>query len=1010
MAIDAPPEPKEELPPTGAARDPIVGRSLSWHLAIASVLLLLSTVWAAYDEFFGRRPWKRFQSAFVPAYRSYLGQVHDVQRKKEADIHADPEYQQLQEDYLAVQKEVTPERRQLAAQLSLITLQLEALTDRLKDARSYTSATLYRIETAGGEQRQEQLRTHLAKYHEGPFRVDLPGSDGKRERKQYNYEELLGAFNRLQDEKSELRRRLGELVQQESERKKEMDAYFAQRLDGPSSDRVHGMIASLADFRRDITSHQIHVEEVGLVDRCEVCHLATRSPVAADVDGIRQAAPGLSESMAQAFTSHPRIELPEGDLLRVHDPERFGCTPCHGGNGRALNSVDEAHGRYKHWLWPLYDRENTEAGCLQCHQDALRLEGAPTLSRGRHLFLRLACWGCHPRDGYDVEAMALRDLAQEERFLEAERARLLKEQDAVYESDLPDVEMQALTRAIMQKQGQLDAQADHLALRKAGLEQARKNPAPNLKEIRAKLHPEWLPVWLRHPRDFRPSTRMPDFGLSEPQVQAIAAFLWQSADAPPPPPHSLGDAERGQTLFELRGCRACHTLDGSGAFAADLARVGEKTNPDYLVEWILNPPSWTIMPNLRLDEQEARDIAAFLLRQKTPAEYPSVEYLEDASLFEQGLDLVKHFGCFGCHEIQGTENLSRIGTDLTLEGSKPIERLDFALFTRAAKTEHWYNHKGFFERKLSDPRSFDEGKVKLDWREYLKMPDFGLADKPEDRQALVTFLLGSVDSQLPEFFRHQPTGWSRDVQEGWWIVEKYNCVGCHEFVPGQRPEVWDLPQFQGTGREKAPPSLVGAGARLESDWLIKFLRNPALSDVQPHRNGVRLYLDMRMPSFALSEEEISAVVRFLNALSKQPSPYPFEPLTPLNEDELADARKLFLASECLACHVTSDDLSQMTPEDLAQIKAPGYTVGAERLKPRWMRRWLRDPQVIMPGTVMPSNFQKVDDIWKANVLLPDSELRAPGLDQIELLLRYQKFFDEAEAQHLLQLKAQLKPE
>jgi len=45
----------------------------------------------------------------------------------------------------------------------------------------------------------------------------------------------------------------------------------------------------------------------------------------------------------------------------------------------------------------------------------------------------------------------------------------------------------------------------------------------------------------------------------------------------------------------------------------------------------------------------------------------------------EGKKWVRHFGCAGCHEISGLEDEGRIGTELTIEGSKPIERLDFAL-------------------------------------------------------------------------------------------------------------------------------------------------------------------------------------------------------------------------------------------------------------------------------------------------------------------------------------------
>src|SRR2546429_3842599 len=34
-------------------------------------------------------------------------------------------------------------------------------------------------------------------------------------------------------------------------------------------------------------------------------------------------------------------------LLKIHDPDKFGCSPCHQGNGRATTSVEKAHGDRK---------------------------------------------------------------------------------------------------------------------------------------------------------------------------------------------------------------------------------------------------------------------------------------------------------------------------------------------------------------------------------------------------------------------------------------------------------------------------------------------------------------------------------------------------------------------------------------------------------------------------------------------------------------------------------------
>ena len=50
---------------------------------------------------------------------------------------------------------------------------------------------------------------------------------------------------------------------------------------------------------------------------------------------------------------------------------------------------------------------------------------------------------------------------------------------------------------------------------------------------------------------------------------------------------------KGKESFETRGCMGCHSLGEAQTsrrmFAANLSRVGEKDNYDYLVRWIHNP-------------------------------------------------------------------------------------------------------------------------------------------------------------------------------------------------------------------------------------------------------------------------------------------------------------------------------------------------------------------------------------------------------------------------------------
>ncbi len=112
------------------------------------------------------------------------------------------------------------------------------------------------------------------------------------------------------------------------------------------------------------------------VDRCTTCH--------AGIDDPRFA------GAPQPFRAHPDVP---GD----HPYRTFGCTTCHGGNGRGL-SAEDAHGEGKHWKEPRLKGDFVETGCAKCHPRPY-LDETPLLRKGAELFMAKACYGCHKVDG-----------------------------------------------------------------------------------------------------------------------------------------------------------------------------------------------------------------------------------------------------------------------------------------------------------------------------------------------------------------------------------------------------------------------------------------------------------------------------------------------------------------------------------------------------------------------------------------------------------------------------------
>jgi mono/diheme cytochrome c family protein len=1016
--------------------DPVVTQSLSLPLLIATILLTLSLVWAVYDEIYGLRPWKDYQNRFVQRYSQFLKKLKPQQASLEKAVRQSEEFRKLEDALHDSEKAIASRNGEIDNEIRQIDRQLAALTDTFAVARSEISSLVYKVEVSSTPREKESYNREIEKVKKRRLSLNLPAADdsGRTQRAEFTYDQLEEKFKALQDRKAALMAERSELVRPVSEARQKRDAYLKEHLTGITEEQVAGLGRKMENFKVDIK--QIHVKEVDLVDRCESCHLGIREPVNISKKDIGE----------QVFISHPTKEL-----LQIHDPERFGCSPCHNGNGVATTSITKAHGRNKFWLWPLFGKDNIEAGCQQCHASDLILEHASVLNAGKEMFRHRGCMGCHRFEGFDAEAEALLNNRQMIRKLEGERKEAEKNieqstKDADTAADNKEAQrLYARADALRQSISIIDNQMEQFDLQSKSLLREQKKVAPSLKEVRMKIHKEWIPVWLENPHAYRPTTKMPAFRLDKEQREAIAAYVWQSGVEGKLASQKPGDATRGKELFETRGCLGCHSVgEGSsllgGSFAANLTRVGEKDNYEYLVRWVHNPrertrpfcphekkdigpedyakkslpyvfdldhtrcpndghelqvQQMTVMPNLRLTWEEAQDISSYLLTLKRPdPSYPQAAYLDDPKLKAKGLFWVKHFGCAGCHEISGLEEEGRIGTELTKEGSKPIERLDFALLTHEAKREGWYEHKGFFEHKLEDPAIYDRGKVKTPL-EKLRMPNFKL--KPEEITEVTTFLLGSVDSNLPPHYFYGPKDQRKDIREGWWLVNKYNCDGCHQVRIGQKSVLSGLPRYKDPDwKEQLPPTLVGEGARVDPNWLTRFLENPAMNQTEVNRNGVRSYLKVRMPTFSFSDGEIRKIVRFFEALSAQAQPYIPTKLEPLADKEREMARQLFTskAAPCLKCHATGDATHDRT------ASAPNFLLAKERLKPGWTARWMVDPAMIAPGTSMPSGlFKREGSRWVFSGPVPAS-FDGYDKDHAQLLVRYMFQFTPEEQRRL----------
>jgi len=681
--------------------------------------------------------------------------------------------------------------------------------------------------------------------------------------------------------------------------------------------------------------YNVNFASVPEVDRCKSCHLGIDNPDYKNAE--------------QPFTTHPNLDLYLTSSSK-HTYEDFGCTSCHAGRGRGTDFTsvthtpsspeqraewEEKYGWHEmhHWLKPMLPVNYTEASCFKCHQDEANITHADKLTMGLTLIEKNGCNGCHT-----IKPLESR--------------------------------------------------------RKAG---------PDLARINEKVDRKWVAKWIKDPKSFRHNTRMPSFfgqsNNSEPddikrndtEIYTIAEYLFQDGEkmSRKNDRKYLGNAEKGQEIFDVVGCRGCHIIEPDPnnlpedhnltnllkEHGPNLINLGSKTSAQWVYDWLKDPNEYwhdTRMPNLRLSDEEAKNLTAYLMSFTNPEfeEAESIQMSDEAldkialgwlrkmypemeaksRLGKMDLDnkidyvadkSIRYYGCFGCHNIPGYEKDKPIGTELTFEGSKPIDKLDFGYIHDLEHTNY-----AWFTQKLENPRIFDKGKASPP-EDKLRMPNFNFS--PEEIEALVTTILSFSEDEVGENLL--ASNYVRDdmVYEGRKLIKEYNCQGCHiiDGFGGQIAENYSSPEY-------APPNLNTEGAKVQPDWLFNFFLEPSI---------IRPNLQVRMPTFKLTDEEWNAIIRSFQYYDNQPLAFESDFHVNTSTTKYRAGKKLEELGACNNCHFYGKEF----PKQGAQTWAPNLALTKERLQPKWVIDWMEDPQSIMPGTKMPAPF------------LPDKELlNTPG--------------------------------
>lgn len=864
-------------------------RSLRVPFFIVGMLFFVVAVWAVWNEEKTRRPWKAYQQEFSRLEYERVGRELAAERSKLEAPDVRAVLVKLQEDLKAARARLAgPEAAKAQQLLAQREAEYAEVNTKAQFVKSKLDEALYWVDHAIHDKKDStQPRAKAA-----AIELQLRGLTAQADVLNARMEDAQGIVKRFQVDVDAIQGRIDELAEPVLMLERRLEAI---KVRSPEVKQI--VVEGLAtnEFKVPILT----------VDRCATCHLAIDRP------GFEQA--------KQPFATHPYREI----LFGNHPIARFGCTACHQGQGPTLD-VEAAHGEVRHWDRPLLRGDFVQTSCRKCHADKKEFALAPVYSRGRQMVEDLGCFGCHTM---------------------------------------------------------------------AGFEKAQK-VGPDLTRIAGKVDPSWLVRWIKKPKGYLPKTKMPHFELSDEDASNIAAYLLRTSQ-PLPELQSASKApasvERGKEIVSSVGCLGCHRIPGieakaplTGAspavslvhagtaqsereqeasegtartapqskpvktwlvapppvpenqdFGPDLSKIAGKVNADWLFAWVKDPKQFrptTRMPNLRLSDDEARAVTAFLMTLGQKQRVAGLEQeVRRADRITAGERLIRKRGCFGCHDIKGFETSEKIAPDLSNFSQKRLLELFFGEAVQVKQT--WQDYTFW---KLKNPQIYATERV-----EQL-MPNFRFTD--EDANTLLVFLKSLSNERIQPQFQRSLSDEERAIQDGRTLVKRYNCNGCH-VIEGQGGAI---AVFYANETRTPPPLEVGMmheGEKVQATWLYQFLGRPI---------PLRPWLDVRMPTFGLSIEEATTLTKYFAVMGKQQVPYEYASVGEPNM-ELINAGRLLLSKDyfdCFTCHQQGEKKPEGKPEEWA----PDLSLAKRRLRPIWISKWLKDPQKIQPGTKMPSYY------------------------------------------------------
>jgi len=331
-----------------------------------------------------------------------------------------------------------------------------------------------------------------------------------------------------------------------------------------------------------------------------------------------------------------------------------------------------------------------------------------------------------------------------------------------------------------------------------------------------------------------------------------------------------------------------------------------------VVEYFQGGGEWTLdleISGVGLKQQSMTGLLSLDARDPEPTAAAG-RFSVDATLVDKGRALFASLGCASCHQLK-------------------IDDAVIASTRTAPALSELKTNAGCLAESVAG-----------------RAPRYGL--DATQRASLTAVLAARAVEESPEESLHRQ-------------LATLNCYACHKRGHWGGPEEARNPYFESKQKEmgdegRLPPPLTGVGDKLRPEWLKQILQNGA----EDRRN----YVVVRMPRFGAAH--VGPLAEAFVALDLKPDPLP---KVEFNEPEYrvkAAGRHLVggQALSCIKCH-------DFGPHASTGVRAVSLTTMHQRLRPEWVDRYLRDPQLFKPGTRMPTGWPfgmaTIRDVLNANV-------------------------------------------